>query len=93
MDVGGSERNWEVDVCALMCVKQTAGGNLPYSTGNSARCSVLTWGGGMRGGEGRVCIGNEEPDIYTHIADLLHCTAASNTTVQSNYTPTTTTTK
>ena len=36
--------NWEIGipVCALPCVKWIPGGNLLYSTGSSARCSVVT---------------------------------------------------
>ena len=43
--VGDKERemNWKVgiDICTLMC-KQIAGGNLLYSIGSSAWCSVMT---------------------------------------------------
>ena len=36
--------NWEIgiEVCAVSCVKQIASGNLLYSTGSSAWCSLLT---------------------------------------------------
>ena len=44
--VGGGEggTNWEmrIDIYTLPCVKQTASGKLLYSTGSSARCSVVT---------------------------------------------------
>ena len=41
--------NWEfgIDVYALPCIKQRASGNL--LSGSSARCSVATEMGGMRG--------------------------------------------
>ena len=40
----GGGMNWEIeiDVHAPPCVKQPASGNLWYSTGSSARCSVVT---------------------------------------------------
>ena len=40
----GARMNWEIgiDVCVLPCVKQIARGNLLYSTGSSASCSVVT---------------------------------------------------
>ena len=40
--VGGM--NWEIriDILTLPCVKQIASGNLLYSTGSSAWCSVMT---------------------------------------------------
>ena len=50
MDTEGeeeSEANWEssIGIYTLLCVKQTASGKLVYSTGSSARCSVMThWG-------------------------------------------------
>ena len=36
--------NWEIemDMYTLPCVKQIASGNLLYSTGKSAQCSVVT---------------------------------------------------
>ena len=36
--------NWEIsiDIYTLSCVKQIASGNLLYSTGSSAGCSVVT---------------------------------------------------
>ena len=50
---GGGVMNWEIgiDILTLPCVKQIASGNLLYITGSSARCSVITYMGGM-GGEG-----------------------------------------
>ena len=47
MDIGGDVEggmNWEigVDIYALPCVKQIASGNLLYSAGSSARCSVMS---------------------------------------------------
>ena len=50
-------------------------GNLLYSPGNSAWCSVMTLMGGV-GGEGAV---REGGDICMHIVDSLHCTAQTNT--------------
>ena len=41
--------------------------------------------GGMEGGGGREV--QEGGDICIHIADSLHCTEETNTTLQSNYTP------
>ena len=46
------------------------------------------WGGGGGGGRREVQDGGDicgRGDI--HIADSLHCTAETNTTLQSNYTP------
>ena len=58
--------HWEsgTDTYTLPCVKQIANGSLLYSTGSSARCSVMTckgamWGwceGGPRRGRGDICI-------------------------------------
>ena len=40
----GGGMNWEIgiDIYTLPCVKQIASGNLLYSTGSSAWCSVAT---------------------------------------------------
>ena len=40
----GEGMNWEIgiDICALPRVKQIASGNVLYSAGSSARCSVVT---------------------------------------------------
>ena len=40
----GGGMNWEIgiDIHTLPCEKQIASGNLLYSTGSSARCSVVT---------------------------------------------------
>ena len=72
--------NWEIeiDVCALPCLKHITSGNLLYSAGSSAQCSVVAWMGGM--GVGRK-EGQEEGDICIHIADLLCYTAEMNTTL------------
>ena len=45
----GDGMNWEIgiDDYALLCVKQIASGNLLYTAGSSAQCSVMTWMGGM----------------------------------------------
>ena len=68
--------NWEIgiDICALPHVKQTASGNLRYSTGDSALYSVFSvfsplldeWGGEWGGREVQ-----EGGDICAHIADSL----------------------
>ena len=47
MDTAGEgERgaNWEIrfDINTLPCVKEIASGNVLYSTGSSAQCSVMT---------------------------------------------------
>ena len=55
-------------LCARPGVKRIAGGNLPYSTGSSAQCSVVTQMGVQEGGDS--CI---------YIADSLCCTAETNT--------------
>ena len=55
-----------------------------YSTGSSAWCSVLTWRGEV-GQVGREVQGGG--DICIHKADSLCCTAETNTTLSSNYTP------
>ena len=41
---GDGGASWEsgVDVCTLPCVRQLTSGRLLSSTGNSARCSVMT---------------------------------------------------
>ena len=38
------EMNWEstIDMDTLQCIKQIASGDLLYSTGSSAQCSVMT---------------------------------------------------
>ena len=38
----GMNREPGIDVFALPCAKQIASGNLVYSTGGSAQCSVVT---------------------------------------------------
>ena len=66
----------------LPCVKQTASGKLPYNTGSSAWCSVMTWGemgGGREAQEGG--------DICIHMADSSCCAAEINTILKSNYIP------
>ena len=82
VDTGGEGEggtNWEIrtDIYTLPSVKQTASGNLLYSTGSSARCSVMTYMGGTGGG-GEV---QEGRDIGLHRADSLRCTAETNTTL------------
>ena len=41
---GEGGTNWEIrfEINTLPCVKQMASGNLLYSTGSSAQCSVMT---------------------------------------------------
>ena len=84
--------NWEIrtDIYTLPCVKQMASGKLPYR-----ELSLVVWGGlglGDLEGEG-VCVWGrskrETVYIYTHthIADSLHCTAETYTTLYRNYTP------
>ena len=48
---GEGGTNWEIrfDIITLPRVKQIASGNLLYSTGSSARCSVVTEMGGVEG--------------------------------------------
>ena len=41
--VGGEER----DTHTLPCIKQMASGSLQFSTGSSARCSVVPWRAGV----------------------------------------------
>ena len=47
---GGS--NWEnrIDIYTLPCVELIASGKLLFSTGSAPGCSVMTGGGGGRGG-------------------------------------------
>ena len=77
----GSGMNWEIeiDIYTLPCVKQRAIGNLLYTTGSSAGCSVGTYMCGMGGGCGREV--QEGGDICIHIADSLCYTAETNTTL------------
>ena len=87
MDVWAQQRgsrrmNREVGLAvrALPCIKQTASGNPPQSTGRSP--SALWWPRGV-GCAGRQAL--EGGDTYTHISDLLHQTAETDTTLWSNY--------
>ena len=61
---GRGEMNWEIgiDVCALLCIKQIASGNMLCTTGCSAQWSMGTQMGGM--GEGREV--HQGGDVYTH---------------------------
>ena len=52
---GGTNQEIRIDIYTLSCIKQIANGKLLYSTGSSARCSVMTsmgkmgrWGWGKR---------------------------------------------
>ena len=40
----GGGRNWEIgiDIDTLLCIKEIANENLPFSTGDPTQCSVLT---------------------------------------------------
>ena len=83
MDTAGARKggtNWEIrfDINTLPCVKQIAGGNLLYSTGSSAQCSVTTYMGDGGWGGREV---QEGGDRCIHMADSLHCTAETNTTL------------
>ena len=62
--------NWEtgIDVCAPPFVKQIASGNVLYSTGSSAWCSVVTSMGGMGVGVGGR---SKREGIYVYIS-LIH---------------------
>ena len=81
MDTAGEGEggmNWEIrfDINILPCVKQIASGKLLYSTGSSVWCSVMTERGGMVGRDVQ-----EGGDICIYVADSLHCTAETNTTL------------
>ena len=69
----GTNGETRIDIYALPCVKQIASGNLMYSAGNSARCSVMT----QMGGSG-VWEGDPREGIYIHITVSLCCTAETN---------------
>ena len=73
--------NWEAEthIYTLPCVKQIASGKLLYSTGSSAQCSVMTQRGGEGDGGGREA--QEGGDICIYMADSLHCTAETITTL------------
>ena len=76
---GEGRTHWKntTDIDTLPCIKERASGKLPYSTGASAWCSVMTQRAG-RGGEGRFK-GREY--MYTYRADALCCMAETNTTL------------
>ena len=57
-------------------MKKVASGNLLYRTGSSVLCDDID---GWDGGGGREV--QEEGDIGIHIADSLHCTEETNTTL------------
>ena len=69
----------DIKLHTLLCVKQMASGKLLESTGSSAWCSVMTSRDGKESQEGG---GN---CILT--PESLRCTAATNTTLYSNYAP------
>ena len=70
------------DVNTLPCVNGQWGPAVWHRELSSVLCDDLAewdgrwWEGGPRGG-----------DLCTHTADSLHCTAETNTALQSNYTP------
>ena len=70
---GEGGMNWEIgtDTYTPPCVKEIASGNLLYSTGSSAQCSVM-------GGGGREV--QEGGDICIHTADSLRCAAEADKT-------------
>ena len=73
VDTGGEGEggmNWEIgfNINTLPCVKQIASGNLLYSTGNSAQCSVTTQIRGMGPGVGGR---SKREGIYVYI-QLIH---------------------
>ena len=75
-------------MCTTPCKR--ASGKRLHSTGSSgspAQCSVmaLTSGMGWGGGCGREIQGGR--DICTHVTDSVHCTAETNTMLESNYIP------
>ena len=54
---GGGNKLRELTETHSVLVKQTANGELLYSAGSPARCSVMTWRGGWeRGSAGRGCM-------------------------------------
>ena len=59
---GGTNREIRIDINTRPCVKQTASGKLPYSTGSPVRCSVTT----QRSGGGSVSEVQEGEDIYIY---------------------------
>ena len=65
--------NWEIgiDIYTLPRIKQIASGNLLYSTGSSAKRSMMTKMGGVVFGEGMQEV-QEGGDICIHIADSHH---------------------
>ena len=73
---GRLNREVRIDIYTLPWVNQGASGNLLHSTGNSARCSVMTYKGGMGVGGREV---QEGGDICIHVADSFPCTAETNT--------------
>ena len=70
----------------LLCIKHITNENLPHGTANSTQFSVVTL---MRRQSKKVRTLYIYIYIHTYIymADSLCCTAQTNTTLQSNYTP------
>ena len=64
-----------IDIYTPPCAKYIAGEKLLYNTGSPAWCSVMTLRGGI--GEGRKT--QEGSDKCIIMADLLCCTAETNT--------------
>ena len=67
-----------IDIYTLPRVEQIASGKVLFSTGSSARCSVMTYRGVVEGGMG-VGLEREGPCIYICTADSLCFTAETNT--------------
>ena len=64
--------NWEIGIdIYTLCIKKITNENLLYSTGNSTQYS-----GDINGKEIQ-----KRWEICIHIADSLHCTAETNTTL------------
>ena len=64
-----------LDIYATMC--KIAGGQLLYSPGSSAQCSVMTWRSGMEEWEG----GSRGTGYLYTLADSWCCTVATSTTL------------
>ena len=56
---------------------------MPYSTGSSAQCSVMTQTGGMVWEVGM--LKRERIYVSIHVSDLLHCMGETNKTLYSYY--------
>ena len=58
---------WETvtEICTLLCIRPTVNEDLPYNTGNSTQCAVVTCAGWA----------TKREDTRVHVADSLCCTA------------------